>query len=158
MGKLLVQLGSSTNWETLYLGQWTAIPTLIGNKEHFPIPSQIIPILADRRILAAGAASLSTKPTWRTGGWLNARLKLPGALSFNPEVETFKLPLFGLKLIVLPDFGHSYQLEYRIPPWFKDAEVEIYQYIGPEGDSTDELIKNELIANGTPNAPDWIVW
>jgi hypothetical protein len=141
MGKLLVQLGTSAHWETLYLGQWVAVPNIIGNKTHFPIPPKILPVLADRRILAAGVASLKTKPTWKTGGWLTARLALPGALSFNPDVEQFRLPLFGLKLMVLPDLGHSYQMEFRIPGWFEDCELELYQYIGPEQDSTDSALQ-----------------
>ena len=140
MGKLLVQFGNTENWQPLLFDSWKAeISPTTGKYD--PIGRKKLPVLSDRRILAVGATSLSAKSNWKTGGWLSAKLKLPGANSFSPEVETFRVPLFDLALWVLPDYGHSYQLEFWPARWLRDIDLEVQQYVGEEKDSTEEAFK-----------------
>jgi hypothetical protein len=140
MGKLLVQFGNADNWQQIFDETWKAQISAVTGK-YDPIGKKTLPILCDHRILAVGTTSLSAKPNWRTGGWITAKLKLPGSTFFNPEVQTFKVPLYSLALWVLPDYGHSYELEFWPAKWLRDVELEIQQYIGEEKDSTEEVIK-----------------
>ncbi|MGL5061950.1 MAG: hypothetical protein ACRC62_18420 [Microcoleus sp.] len=140
MGKLLVKLGNAENWRDFYNNDWKAqISTSNGKWDR--IPKQKLPVLAEHRILAVASASVDAKPHWRTGGWLVAQLNLPATVSFKPEVATLKVPLFKHALWVLPDYGHSYELEFTPAPWLRTVEIAIEEYIGEEKDSTEEVIK-----------------
>lgn len=142
MGKLLLQLGNSQNWEQVYNRTWSA-QIVPGGKQFVPISKQTLPILADRRILVAGTTSIDAQPNWQTGGWLTPKLYVQGlTLPFiEANVNSFRLPLSDYRLMILPDLSHSYRLEFRVPKWLKSVELDIWQYIGDEKDSTDELIK-----------------
>lgn len=142
MGKLLLQLGNNQNWERLYNRRWDA-DRIDSGKKYVPIPVQTLPVLADRRILVVGGASADALGHWTTAGWLVPKLYISG-LSYpflEANLNTERIPLNDYRLLILPDLSHSYRLEFRIPKWLKEVELDIWQYIGDEKDSTDELLK-----------------
>lgn len=142
MGKLLLQLGNNQNWQQLYGNRWTAL-RLDGDKKYVPIPAQTLPVLAERRILVVGGASADALGHWTTAGWLIPKLYISGVSYpfLEANLKTERVPLNDYQLIILPDFGHAYRLEFRIPRWLKEVELDLWQYVGEEKDSTDELLK-----------------
>lgn len=145
MGKLVLQLGNNQNWENLYTHRWEAV-SIDNGKKYIPIPPQTIPILVEHRILAIGGGSADALQNWYTAGWIVPKLYISGVSYpfLEANLPTEKIPLNDYRLIILPDLSHSYRLVFQTPKWLKEVELDIWQYVGPELDQTDELIK-ELI-------------
>lgn len=145
MGKLLLQLGNNQNWENLYTHRWESV-SIDGGRKYIPIPSQVLPILAEHRILAIGGGSMDALQHWKTAGWIIPKLYISGVSYpfLEANLPTEKIPLNDYRLIILPDLSHSYRLEFQVPKWLKEVELDIWQYVGEEKDETDELIKQLL--------------
>jgi hypothetical protein len=92
--------------------------------------------------------STSAKSTWRFGGNLIQRYQLGsgGTTSLLPIVEATRKPLTinRSELHIFPKLGEQYELVHEVPIWYSHFRLTIWEYVGDEADSTEDLI---LLAN-----------
>jgi hypothetical protein len=140
MGRPILQLGNAQNWQAFFNGSYSA-QIINGGRDFVPLGSVTLPVLSDRRILVAGTTSTAASPNWRTGGWLTPILQCGGAPFQQADLRSERIPLESTRILILPDLTEGYRLRFSIPRWLKQVDLEIWQYIGPEKDSTEELIR-----------------
>lgn len=131
----ILDLSNSASWTVVHeTTLTTSSPAGLGY--HSPIPSYTIPVTVDRHILAVGASSSQTKPTWRLAFWLNALVLLPGI--GKAETTSHFVPL-GLSLVHIPHYSSEYTLRVKIPKWYTSMNFKIWKYTGAESDVLDLL-------------------
>jgi hypothetical protein len=140
VSNLIVSLNNPQNWIRLFTGEYEVTPIADGRR-YVPIPSRLLPIQTDERILAVKAESTTALQNWQTGGWLIPTLDLSAAEFREARWGQFKIPLRYAGLVLLPDLNVSYRLRLDIPKWIKDVRVDVWQYLGPIEDSTENLIR-----------------
>jgi hypothetical protein len=143
-----LQLGLGSNWEFLYQIHLysTFVPSsssgfVRGRESRIPIPEAPIPILPDSHILAARGDSDSAKSFWKTAGYLKQTYPVGGG-SVLPSVQNSsrKVLLGRAKLIEFPQNSPGYQLSFQVPWYMEDCRIRIWQYVGPQTDTTDEAL------------------
>jgi hypothetical protein len=141
MSHPILQLGNAQNWALLYSETLTATATIEG-RGYIPIPARFIPVQVDHRILIVGTASnKGIRSTWNTGGWLTPLIAWGGNNNtLDADLGSWRIPLNKKRLVLLPDLAPNYKLRFNAPSWMQQISIEIYQYSGPETDSTEALI------------------
>ena len=139
MSSLIVQLNNANNWIPFFSASYTAQDLPYGR--YRPMPSQILPVQSDERILAVRATSAQAKASWRTGGWLIPLLDLPGSGFSEAQLKSIRVPLRLAGLVQLPDLRTTYTFQFDPPSWMRSVQLEMWQYIGPVDDSTEQLIR-----------------
>ena len=142
MNHPVLKLSNSSNWESVWQGTFSAQRSS-GNTIINPIPEIVVPILLDKHILAVSITSSTAKPTWYFGGFLNQRISLGivvGGLPDSDAIEKRRIWLNRLTLITLTQLTSHYAVSFNVPKWFQDVQLHLWQYVGPESDSTEDLI------------------
>lgn len=141
MSHPILQLGNFNNWSLLYSETLTAEQTIEG-RGYRSIPPLLIPTQIDHRIIVAGTiAGRGTRETWKTGGWLTPIIAWGGNNNtLDADLGGWRLPLNQQRLILFPDIASNYKLRFAPPAWMQQISISIYQYSGPENDSTEILI------------------
>ena len=137
---LIFDVGNGNNWVSRYSKTLQGTPAMVpGNYES--IPPQIIPITFTGHLIAIFADSTQKKDTWFTAGWLWQRVLVnigTGSTAPNATVQRkYKFYLKQLTLLTMPKLTSNYALTVSIPPWLKQIEFEIYEYVGEIVDTTD---------------------
>lgn len=150
MGNPVLQLGNSANWQQLYSTSVNAVSLGAGSVLFAPIETILVPILIESHIIAVSVTSANAKDTWYFGGLISQKINLGltvGGLPDSDGVQKSKLYLNRLTLLILPKLTSSYAVEVEIPKWFRQVSLIIWQYIGIETDTTEDIIqsvKNDL--------------
>jgi hypothetical protein len=139
MGRLLLELSNPQNWIPLWSYRLEAGQVWALQKA---IPEQVVPVLLERRILAAKTSSLAGSPTWKYGGLIKPLLQCPSSPFSEALIKPERLTLNDTKLIFLEDLG-EYRLKIIPPKWFPSFELDLWSYIGPEED-TGEFIRGRI--------------
>lgn len=142
MSHPVLTLNDAANWQLFYRQRYQS-PTIAGagrNRSHAPIVPQMLPPTLNNRIIAAGCNSAVAKPTWNVGGYLTPIVAC-GSEVLEADLESHRLLLNRARLILIPALAASCKLRYSIPPWFEEISISIYQYVGSETDSTENLIR-----------------
>jgi hypothetical protein len=139
MGRLLLELGNSQNWIPLWSYRLEAGQVWGLQKA---IPEQVVPVLLDRRILAAKTTSLAGSPTWKYGGLIKPLLQCSNGNFSEALIKPERLSLNDTKLIFLEDLG-EYRLKISPPKWFPSFELDLWSYIGLEQD-TGEFVRGRV--------------
>ncbi|OUL28275.1 hypothetical protein BV378_07585 [Nostoc sp. RF31YmG] len=141
MSNPVLDLGNSANWEQLY---FTSVDAVGANSALFvPIPPITVPILIESHIIALSITSTNAKSSWNFGGLLSQKVALGltvGGLPDSAAIQKYKLYLNHLTLLILPKLTTNYSVEVAIPKWFKQVSLVLWQYIGTESDTTEDLI------------------
>lgn len=140
MSQLLVQFNNRNHWIRLYTTNLTVTPISNGRR-YVPIQEFVLPVTSDERILAAKATSADALKNWKTGGWLTPIIDTSSTEFGEARLGQQRIPLDYAGLIILPSFAQSYKLKLSIPKWLKSVRVDIWQYLGPIDDSTEQLIR-----------------
>ena len=145
MSYLVLNLSSPDNWVGFYQGSFETQRSP-GNTTVIPIPEIIIPGSLSNHILAVSASSNTAKPHWRFAGFLNQRIELGLAAVGSPDTDAAKHKawLDRLTLVIFPRLTPTYSLSFETPKWIQDIDLTIFKYVGPESDSTDNLV-NQII-------------
>ena len=146
MGSPILQLGNSSNWMQAYAAEASATWINEEKGSHYPIPPMAIPFLFERHIIAVFPESNAAKPWWFSAGWLEQKVQTGITVGGNPDVraqDSQRILLNRINLSIFPKLSSTYQLNIDIPYWFSHYKVTIWEYIGPESDSTENLI-NQL--------------
>ncbi|MDF5706550.1 MAG: hypothetical protein PUP90_02420 [Nostoc sp. S4] len=146
MSNPVLQLGNSSNWESVYTSSVNAVVSADG-QSYRPIPTITIPILLDKHIIAVSVTCSTAKPTWYFGGFINQKIALGilvGGLPDSEAVQKRKIWLNRITLIIFPKLTETYSLSLDVPKWFQDVSFSVFKYIGTESDTTEDLI-NQVI-------------
>jgi len=138
-----LELGNSENWESIWSNTITAQQGTFPNS-HLPIPNQEVPILLNRHVLACAVSSATAKPTWNFAGFLGQKLFSGLIVGGSPDtfaVNKYKLWLDRITLLTFDKLTPTYSVVFEIPKWFDQVTINLWQYIGADRDSTDDLIE-----------------
>ncbi|MGG6266304.1 hypothetical protein ACQ4M3_08850 [Leptolyngbya sp. AN03gr2] len=139
MSRLIIDPANSTNWRQLY--QHKFVTQQIKPRERTIIPATVLPIQAESRILAAKTYSQFAKDTWRKGGTLTPLINCGMDGFQQTALGSYSLPCNGARLLIFPKFSTTYQLKFSCPWWFDEIELTLYEYMGAESNSTEDLIR-----------------
>jgi hypothetical protein len=140
-----LQTAVGSNWRLLYQQHLYSVFSLSGGVraqyERVPIPEFVIPVLPERHILAVRGDSDSANARWKTAGWLKQIYEVGGG-SVLPNVQNASawVPLRRAQMIEFPRRAPSYQLRFQVPWYLEDCQIKIWEYIGPEIDSTEQIL------------------
>lgn len=131
-------LTTSSNWQQLWSGNYTAQPVELNVLErYYPIPEIQVNVQLDKHILACLAHSPSSPPNWKFAG--RAYFKLETGITVVPVPETVfsvkKIWLQQISLLFVPKLSTSYALSFKIPYWIRDIQLIVWEYTGPVNDS-----------------------
>jgi hypothetical protein len=146
MGSPILELSNSANWVQAYSAETAATWVDESKGSHFPIPPMSIPFLFDQHIIAVYPESNGSKSWWFSAGWLEQKVSTGITVGGNPDVrvqDSQRILLNRINLAIFPKLSSTYQLNIDIPYWFSHYKVTIWEYIGPESDSIENLI-NQL--------------
>jgi hypothetical protein len=130
MARLLLELGNPSHWLPIWSYRLSA-GVVWGLQK--AIPEQVVPVLLDRRILAAKTTSLSGPPNWRYGGLIKPMLQTLSGHFSEALISNHRLTLNETALIFLEDLG-EYRLKVLPAKWLPSFELDLWSYIGPEED------------------------
>lgn len=139
MSRLIIDPANNTNWQQLY--QHKFVTQQLKPRERSIIPATVLPVQAESRILAVKTYSQFARDTWRRGGTLTPLIDCGVAGFQQTALSSYSLPCNGARLLTFPKFSTTYTLKFSCPWWFDEIELTIYQYIGTESDSTEDLIR-----------------
>lgn len=112
---------------------------------HTPIPAFEIGFLFESHILAVRCLSTSAKRHWRFAGLLSQQFQMGtgGTASPLPVVtaRSHRSRLNRTELILFPRLTSTYQLVFEPAYWHKHIRLTIWEYTGPESNTTEELIQ-----------------
>lgn len=139
MGNPIVDLNNPNHWEMVY--NQTTHAGRLSSIEYFPIQPFDLPVLCTSPILYISAENIDAKPWWYLGCRLQQRIST--ALSPGDVVGRYaRVPVNRPALFRFPMYAAQYSLRAEIPPWFEQMKIAIWQYSGPIGDSTEQLIQD----------------
>lgn len=139
MSRLIINPANGANWRLLYQHQFTTQP--ISARERSLIPDTVLPVQAESRILAVKTFSQYAKSTWKKSGSLTPLVDSGVAGIGHLALSRYQLPCNGARLLIFPKFSTTYQLKFSCPWWFSEIALTVYEYIGTESDSTEDLIR-----------------
>ncbi len=145
MGSPIIDFSNSNNWESVYNISVVADPSSHPSNSHYAIPTIEVPVTFERRIIAVLPTSTTAKDWWISGGWVEQKIFTGIVVGGNPDVsanDSKRIFLNKINLIVFPKYTSTYQLNIDVPYWFKDYQVTIWEYVGVDEDSTEELVEN----------------
>ncbi|MEG3840030.1 hypothetical protein [Microcoleus sp. herbarium14] len=136
---LLLELGNGSNW----------LQSDFQNFSGSPIPDYVPPYEFEKHILAIFVSNPEPNQTWRFGGFLNQKIRLGVGPSQGAEsVSSRKLWLGRTQLFIFPKLTTTYTLNFAFPYWFNQVSLTIWEYWGPQADTTENKIfdvRNNLL-------------
>lgn len=149
---LNLSLSQTGNWQLIYYQVHAGNLANRGTK--IPMIEVIeLPVTIASRILAVGASYLAAPPSWYTAGYfyqevrgirLDDTLIFPGVSGGSPAVLDASKRRITLNTIELHIFERlASEHSYRFEPmkWLPKITLGVWQYVGIEADSTEELIE-----------------
>lgn len=143
MSQPLLDFGNQANWLLVYEERRDA--AYLDEQQFTPLPAFELPFLFDKPILACKAFSQGAKPTWRFAGTLTQRFQLGsgGVGTTLPIAEASRrgLKLGRTELCVFTQYTQHYELLLECPYWLDNLRLTIWEYVGPNSDSTEALLE-----------------
>lgn len=149
MSQLLLEIGDPNSWNPLWNTTVNSV-SAPGGKYYYPIPDIEVPLLLTRRVLAVYADSETARPTWRSAGFLNQKVRT-GLIVGGQTDAVFngsqRVWLKNITVLIIPTVKRQpeYSITFAIHPWHEDISLQLWEYTGTRIDSTDELIIEEVI-------------
>ncbi|MEA5624103.1 hypothetical protein [Nostoc sp. UHCC 0251] len=127
-----LQLGIESNWNLQYSDSFPAVSYLndsAGNPIYQRITEISIPVVFDKPIIAVSVTTtVPVGSIWVYAGYLRRSVTTGLGASFAGEPESLFLGKFNL--IVFDDLNINYFVSIKVPKWFINANIAIYQYEG----------------------------
>lgn len=140
---LILQLGNKENWSDIYFSTVNAYQ--ISGDRYAPIPKIVVPVQLESHVLAVYISCNPPKPSWYFGGWLNQKVftgLLVGGIPDAENVQRRKIWLNKITLIRLEKLSDFYSISFDVPKWFQSVSIQVWEYVGPIADSTEQLIND----------------
>lgn len=145
-----LQLGNAANWAIIYNENVSAVFLAKegGGYKAVPIPEIEIPVLLDSFVLAVKVVTVVPEGrTWRFAGNIRQTVST-GISAFESQDASFtsRRPLFlgKINLVLFPKISISYGISIKVPDWFENASVAIWQYTGTDYDADLVRIEEKL--------------
>lgn len=136
-----LQLGNSSNWETIFNQSISGVklPKEGGGYKAVPIPEISVSVLLDVFVLAVlVSTTVPENREWKFAGYLKQQVST-GIVFGGSQDASFnrRQPLFldKINLVLFSKISNSYSVSVKVPDWFEDATVVVWQYIGPDYDA-----------------------
>lgn len=139
----VIQLGNTANWPLLHSANVDAVTYLLANGLYkaVPIPDIDIPIVIDSFILVIRVdTSVPPGKEWNFAGVVKQKISTGITIGGGQDgVRVQSQPLFlnQSNLIFFEKISASYSISIKVPKWFTNAIVTIWEYTGV--DTTDEV-------------------
>lgn len=152
----------TVNFDLTALGAWelTYFQKLVGEKPSNSIrgipwiePLEL-PYLTDKHVFLVGASWINAKPTWIRAGYFYQQIsdiRVDGTVIFegigsNPTTEVdgahHLIKLNTVQLVIFPKLLGSYRLRFEALPWIQQITLAVWEYVGVETNSTEDLIQS----------------
>ena len=149
---LNLNLSNAGNWRLIYYQQH------VGDKSKSKIRAPLIeiieiPITIASRVLAVGASYLEAPPSWNTAGYfyqevsgvaLDDALVFPG-VSGSPtavvDASKRRITLNTIELHIFERLATEHRYRFEAMRWIPKITLGVWEYIGAETDSTEELLE-----------------
>lgn len=147
-----LQLGNSSNWETIYNSSIDAvqIAKVGGGYKLVPIPEISISLLLDVFVLAILVSTdVPESSTWKFAG--NVRQQVSTGIVFGGSQDAsfnrrYALFLDKINLVVFPPISTNYSISVQVPEWFPSVSLTVWRYTGPDYDSDLARIESKIDA------------
>lgn len=141
MSRIIRALGEVNHWEEVYNQFFRATPAPGVNANAYdPIPPVAPPFIFDKFVLAIATSSVDVKPHWFLAARVKQQIRALSSNYIDVAGPSLPLQLNKTQLVVLPQVAADYKLRLDIPWWHTEMGFTIWQYVGPETDSTEDLI------------------
>ena len=150
---LVVDLATVGAWELTYYQKHTG--NLQNRRIRAPLIEPIeLPYLTDKHIFLVGATSLKAKPSWLRAGYFYQQIDgihVDDTLIFEglgqvptTEVDFTRrlIKLNAIELVIFPKITNDYRLRFEALPWIEEITIGVWEYVGTESDSTEDLIQS----------------
>lgn len=147
---LSLNLSGIGNWELIYFQQFVGDgqQRRLGNPFIEPIQ---LPTTTTSHVFLIGASYLEAKPSWSRAGWfyqevgdinIDNSVIFEGDRSPTTNIDTNRqlIRLNTTQLIIFPKLSDSYKLRFEPFPWIPKITLAVWEYLGTETDTTEELI------------------
>lgn len=142
MSDITRDLGNASFWQLAYDQFFYAQPAPgVNPNAYHPIPDAQVPFLFDRHILTVATSSTKVKPHWYLAARLIQQITARGTEFIDANASRVNIGLNRTQLVVLPKFSADYKIRFEIPWWHEEMGFAVWEYTGPESDSTEELIQ-----------------
>lgn len=148
---LVVDLTTVGAWELTYYQKH------VGDTNNRRIKAPLIepielPYLTDKHIFLVGASSSKAKPSWLRAGYFYQQIdgiRVDDTLIFeglgavpSTEVDYSRrmIKLNAIELVTFPKITNDYRLRFEALPWIEEITLGVWEYVGTESDSTEDLI------------------
>ena len=145
-----LQLSNSANWELVHNQNVTAVllPKEGGGYKVVPIPEIEISLLFNVSVLAVRVAT-NTPPgkVWRFAGTIKQSVSTGISIDGSQDASfSRRYPLFldKINLVIYPQISNSYSISIKLPDWFQDAGIAIWQYTGVDQDADLARIESKI--------------
>ncbi|ALF51869.1 hypothetical protein ACX27_01830 [Nostoc piscinale CENA21] len=147
-----LQLSNSANWELVHNDNVLAalLPKEGGGYKVVPIPEIEIALLFDVFVLAVRVATnVPPNKVWKFAGTIKQSVSTGISIDGSQDASfNRRYPLFldKINLCLYPPISNSYSVSIKVPDWFQDASIAIWQYTGPDYDADLARIESKIDA------------
>lgn len=142
MGRSL-QLSNTANWNLVY--NFSTVAVQVTANKWARIPDIVVPFQFDAHVLAVYVnTNVPEGKDWNFAGYLFQKFLLGITVGGVPEADTLSvrtLSLDEVKLVIYPKITTTYSITIRVPKWFKDASIQVWEYTGPDFDTVDDSLQ-----------------
>lgn len=126
----VLDLENVENWQPRLAQFFASSPnnSLPEYAPNFDFNSNIIAVLVDNS---------EALDSWYSAGWINQKINLPFGPTVASSVNNTRLRLRQKQLLIFPKLVPTYKISVRFPKWFTQASITVWEYTGPQSDSTD---------------------
>ncbi len=130
---------NALNWQNIY--SFSATAGKLSEITYIPIPPAQAPIFLESDIIAVYISTdVPQGKNWRWGGFLEQRFTSGLLVGGSPDAagEPKNMWIDKITTIFFPKITAQYSLKFYFPKWFKNVELQCWQYTGV--DDTEEKI------------------
>lgn len=144
MGRLLFDAGNSDSWNPIWNTTVNSASTP-GNRYYYPIPEIEVPLILDKRVIAVYADSETARPSWRSAGFLNQKIRTGITVGgttdarFNGSQRVW-LKRIGVFIVPTVKLQPEYSISFDIHPWHEDISLQLWEFNGATIDSTEDFL------------------
>jgi hypothetical protein len=148
---LNVNLSDAGSWRLVYYQQHVGVEA--NRRSRTPMIDPIdLPITIASRVLAVGATYLQAPPTWNLAGFFYQEVAvslddapvfpgLAGVPTTTLDSSKRRIGLNAIELHIFPRLASEHRYRFEPVRWMPRLTLGVWEYIGPETDSTEELLQ-----------------
>lgn len=138
-------------WELTYFKKFTGNPQ--NQRYRLPLIDAIeVPYLTDKHLFLVGATYSKAPPTWQRAGYIYQQIdgiRIDDAVIFEGlgsnsstavDANRQLIRLNTIQFVNFIQLTDTYRLRFEPLPWIPEITLGIWEYVGTESDSNEELL------------------